>query len=156
MMLFRREAYLEIGGHESVSSSVLDDISLARQIKEKRLRWRVAYVADLISCRMYHSTMETIDGFTKNLFAVFDYRLLPFFFVFIWLFMMFLVPLVVLVVSLFGWLPLTQQTAIVSCLVLSISLWLIPYIEMRIPFFLAFLYPFTILANIGVDRKSVV
>jgi chlorobactene glucosyltransferase len=154
MMLFRREAYLEIGGHEGVSSSVLDDISLARQIKEKRLRWRVAYVADLISCRMYHSTKETIDGFTKNLFAVFDYRLLPFFFVFIWLFMMFLVPLVVLVVSLFGWLPLTQQTAIVSCLVLSILLWLIPYIEMRIPFLLAFLYPFTILANIGVAFRS--
>lgn len=154
MMLFRREAYLEIGGHESVSSSVVDDISLARQIKEKRLRWRVSYVADLISCRMYHSTQEAIDGFTKNLFAVFDYRLLPFFFVFIWLFVMFWEPLVVLVVSLFGWLPQTQQSAIVPCLVLSILLWLIPYFEMRIPFFLAFLYPFTILANIGVAFRS--
>ena len=156
MMLFRREAYLEIGGHESVSSSVVDDISLARQIKEKRLRWRVSYIADLISCRMYHSSREAIDGFTKNLFAAFDYRLLPFLFAFIWLFVMFWEPLVVLAVMISGGAPQAQRTAIVTCLALSLFLWLIPYCEMSIPFFLSFLYPFTILANIGVAFRSLV
>ena len=92
MMLFRREAYLAIGGHESVSSSVVDDMNLARRIKAERLRWRVSYIADLVSCRMYHSSQEAIAGFTKNLFAVFDYRLLPFLFTFIWLMVMFWEP----------------------------------------------------------------
>jgi chlorobactene glucosyltransferase len=154
MMLFRREAYLEIGGHENVSSSVVDDISLARRIKEKSLRWRVSYIADLISCRMYHSAQEAIDGFTKNLFAVFDYRLLPFLFVFIWLFIMFWEPLVVLAFSLIGGLFASQFSAIIACLILSNLLWLIPYIEMKIPFYLAFIYPFTILANLGVAFRS--
>jgi chlorobactene glucosyltransferase len=156
MMLFRREAYLAIGGHESVSSSVVDDMSLARQIKAKKLRWRVSYIADLVSCRMYHSSREAMDGFTKNLFAAFDYRLLPFLFAFIWLLVMFWEPLVVLAVLGSGLVTQAQPTAVVACLALSTLLWLLPYGEMRIPFFLAFLYPFTILANTGVAFRSLV
>jgi len=156
MMLFRREAYLAIGGHESISSSVVDDMSLARRIKAKSLSWRVSYIADLVSCRMYHSSREAIDGFTKNLFAAFDYRLLPFLFAFIWLMVMFWEPLIVLALMISGLVTQVQPTAIVACLALSILLWLIPFSEMSIPFFLAFLYPFTILANIGVAIRSLV
>jgi len=105
---------------------------------------------------MYHSSREAIDGFTKNLFAAFDYRLLPFFFVFIWLMVMFWEPLIVLAVMVSGLATKAQPTAIVTCLALSILLWLIPYSEMSIPFFLAFLYPFTILANFGVAIRSLV
>jgi chlorobactene glucosyltransferase len=156
MMLFRREAYLAIGGHESVSSSVVDDMSLARQIKTKQLRWRVSYIADLISCRMYHSSREAIDGFTKNLFAAFDYRLLPFIFAFIWLVVVFWEPLVVLGVMDSSLMSQGQPIAVVTSLALSILLWLIPYIEMRIPAILAFLFPFTILANTVVAFRSLV
>lgn len=156
LMLFRREAYLAIGGHESVSSSVVDDMSLARLIKAKRLRWRVSYIADLVSCRMYHSSREAIAGFTKNLFAAFDYRLLPFLFAYIWLLVMFWEPLIVLALMISSLVAQAQQTAIVACLALSLLLWLIPYGEMRIPFFLAFFYPFTILANIGVALRSLI
>ena len=155
-MLFRREAYLAIGGHESVSSSVVEDMSLARRIKAERLRWRVSYIADLVSCRMYHSSQEAIAGFTKNLFAVFDYSPLPFFFAFFWLMVMFWEPLIVLAVTISGLVTQAQPTAILICLALSILLWLIPYGEMSIPFFLAFLYPFTILANVGVAFRSLV
>jgi len=156
MMLFRREAYLAIGGHESISSSVVDDMSLARQIKAKRLSWRVSYIADLVSCRMYYSSREAFDGFTKNLFAAFDYRLLPFLFAFIWLMVMFWEPLIVLALMVSGRVTQAYPTAVAASLALSILLWLIPYIEMRIPFLLAFLYPFTILANFGIAFRSLV
>lgn len=156
MMLFRREAYLAIGGHESVSSSVVDDMSLARQIKANRLRWRVAYIADLVSCRMYHSSREAMDGFSKNLFPAFDHRLLPFLFVFIWLLVMFWEPLVVLALLLSGLVTQVQPTALVACLALSILLWLIPYREMRIPLHLAFTYPLTVIANCVVAIRSLI
>jgi chlorobactene glucosyltransferase len=154
MMLFRREAYLAIGGHESISASVVDDMSLARQIKARRLSWRVAYIADLVSCRMYHSSREAVEGFTKNLFAAFDYRLLPFLFAFIWLLVMFWEPLIVLAAMLSGLTAQAQPVALAACLTLSALLWLIPYREMGIPFFLAFLYPFTILGNLVVAFRS--
>lgn len=156
MMLFRREAYLAIGGHEGVGSSVVDDMSLARQIKANRLRWRVAHIADLITCRMYPSSREAIEGFTKNLFAAFDNRLLPFLFAFLWLLVMFWEPLIVLALFISGLVIQVQFAALAACLVLAILLWLIPYVEMSIPFFLAFLYPLTILANLGIALRSMV
>jgi len=154
VMLFRREAYLEIGGHECVISSVVDDISLTQKIIEKKLRWRVAHVSDLISCRMYHSSREAIDGFTKNLFAAFGHRLLPFLFVFLWLFVMFWEPLVLAALMVAGRADQTQPAAVAAAIGLSLLVWLIPYLEMGVPFYLAFLYPFTILANISVAFRS--
>jgi chlorobactene glucosyltransferase len=129
-------------------------MSLARQIKAKRLVWRVSYIADLVSCRMYQSSREAIDGFTKNLFAAFDYRLLPFLFAFIWLMVMFWEPLIVLAAMTTGLTVQAQPAAIAVCLGLSILLWLIPFNEMHIPSFLAFLYPITILANTVVAIRS--
>jgi chlorobactene glucosyltransferase len=156
LMLFRREAYLAIGGHASVGASIIDDLSLVRKIKSGRLLWRVAHVADLVSCRMYHTSREAVDGFTKNLFAVFGYRLIPFLLAFIWLLVMFWEPLIVLGIVGSGLVPQALAGTIEICLILSLLLWLIPYADMGIPFGLAFLYPFTILANVGVACRSLV
>jgi chlorobactene glucosyltransferase len=154
LMLFRREAYQAIGGHEGVSTSVVDDMSLVRGIISARLRWRVAHVADLVSCRMYHSSREAVDGFTKNLFAVFDYRLLPFLFAFLWLLVMFWEPLAVFGICLSGQVVHAQPAVPAACIAVSVSLWLIHYVNMGLPFGLAFLYPFTILTNVVVAFRS--
>jgi chlorobactene glucosyltransferase len=154
VMLFRREAYMAVGGHDVVSSSIVEDLMLARQIKAAGLRWRVAYVADMISCRMYHESSEAIKGFVKNLFAAFNFRLLPFLFVFIWLAVMFWEPLLILLLVIFEQAPQVQVSNLTVCLGLSILLWLIPYVEMGIPIGLAFLYPVTILANGVVAFES--
>jgi hypothetical protein len=69
---------------------------------------------------------------------------------------MFWEPLIVLAVMISGLASQAQPTAILTSLTLSILLWLIPYGEMSIPFFLALLYPFTILANIGIAFRSLV
>ena len=146
MMLFRREAYLTIGGHEDVSSSIVDDLELVGKIKSYGLRWRVIYIADLISCRMYRNSRDAFNGFTKNLFAAFDFRLLPFLFVFIWLAVMFWEPLIILILMVFGQMPNIQASYLSICIGLSIILWLLPYIYLGIPYGLAVLYPVTILA----------
>jgi chlorobactene glucosyltransferase len=153
-MLFRREAYLAIGGHQSVIDSMAEDMSLVRRIKSARLRWRVAHVADLVSCRMYHSGWEAIDGFTKNLFAVFDYRLLPYLFAFIWLMVMFWEPFIVMFMRIAGQASLSQPATIATCLALAVLLWLIHYINLGIPLGLARIYPFTILANMCIALRS--
>jgi chlorobactene glucosyltransferase len=154
LMLFRREAYDAIGGHDRVSASIVDDLMLARRIKAVGLRWRVAYIADLISCRMYPGSRPAVQGFVKNLFAAFDLRLLPFLFVFAWLAVMFWEPLIVLVLHLLGQAPLARPVALAACIGLSFLLWLVPYVELRLPPALAFLYPVTLLANEVVAFQS--
>ena len=66
-LLFKRSAYDKIGGHLSVKSSIIEDIHLARKIKENNLKLRLLDGVDLISCRMYSSMKDIIIGFSKNI-----------------------------------------------------------------------------------------
>jgi chlorobactene glucosyltransferase len=154
MMLFRRQAYQAIGGHEDIRASVIDDLTLARRIKAAGMRWRVAYIADLIQCRMYAGGWAAFHGFTKNLFAAFDFRLLGFSFGFSWLAVLFWEPLIVFVLLIIGRAPQARVGELVICIVLSTLLWLIPYWAQGVPLALAFVYPMTILANEAAAFQS--
>jgi chlorobactene glucosyltransferase len=154
MLLFRRQAYEAIGGHGRLGLSIVDDLSLARQIKAAGLRWRVFHVADLISCRMYPNSREAFHGMVKNLFAAFGFRLLPYSFVFIWLAVMFWEPLIVLGLLFLGQAPQARANELAACIGISLLLWLLPYLELGVPIRLAFLYPLTILATEVVAFQS--
>ena len=67
-LLVETDAYFSVGGHRAVGPSVLEDVSLARNIKrggERNIRLR--YAPDALSARMYANTGEMIEGWTKNL-----------------------------------------------------------------------------------------
>ena len=64
---FRRTAYDAIGGHEAVRDNVLEDVTLARLAKTRKLRLRMAEGNHLIGCRMYRSWTEVRDGYAKNI-----------------------------------------------------------------------------------------
>jgi chlorobactene glucosyltransferase len=66
--LIRRRAYDALGGHEAQKASVVDDIRLGYRCKRAGFRCGVALALDAVSVRMYHGLLETIDGFTKNLY----------------------------------------------------------------------------------------
>lgn len=72
--LVTRAAYKAAGGHESLRDAVIDDVALGRLLRRRGYR-TVAIRADAhISVRMYHGLREIIRGFSKNSFAIFDYR----------------------------------------------------------------------------------
>ena len=150
VMLFRREAYQASGGHASVRSSIVDDLSLSRRVAALGLRWRVVTAADLVSCRMYRSGEEAIAGFAKNLFAAFAYRLLPFLFVYLFLGYVFWHPLFLLAWKMFGGVPAPGTAELILCLGLALLVWLVPYLELGVPASLAYLYPLTILVVVIV------
>ena len=146
MLLFRRSAYDAIGGHAAVCASIAEDMALAKRIKALGYRWRVMDATGHISCRMYRNGREAYAGFCKNLFAAFDSRLLPYIFVWIWLVVMFWVPPVVLVASFLGLIPEAPAVPILVCMGLSLMVWLIPYQRLSLPWYLAALYPITVMA----------
>jgi chlorobactene glucosyltransferase len=74
-MLFRSSAYEAIGGHESVKNNIVEDVWLARKIKEHGLRLRAADGGSIVSCRMYTRWSEVWEGFSKNIFAGFNFSL---------------------------------------------------------------------------------
>ncbi len=67
-MLFRRSAYEQIGGHRSVADQVVEDVELARRVKENGLKLRYLLGLNLAAVRMYSSWAALWEGWTKNLY----------------------------------------------------------------------------------------
>jgi len=72
-MMFGRKAYEEIGGHESVKDAIVEDVWLARKIKEHGLQLIVADGQEMFRVRMYRNFNEIWNGFSKNIFAGFEF-----------------------------------------------------------------------------------
>jgi chlorobactene glucosyltransferase len=154
-ILFRRPAYDTIGGHAAVRQEVLDDVRLAQRVKASSLLWRLVDGRTRIRCRMYRSSSEVVEGFSKNLFAVFGHRLLTFAFVWLWTGLAFWVPLVVWFLSLVGvQLSASTLTLAAVAIVESLVLWAAFYARFGYPLYLVPLYPLTILVFVAIAVRS--
>ncbi len=71
MMMFDAKVYHENLWHQLVKSSPVEDIALSRLIKRKRLPMTTLLGTNDVSCRMYGSYKEAINGFSKNVTAFF-------------------------------------------------------------------------------------
>jgi cellulose synthase/poly-beta-1,6-N-acetylglucosamine synthase-like glycosyltransferase len=70
-ILVERDAYFSVGGHRAVGDSVLEDVALARNIKRGPRVIRFRYAPEALSTRMYRTTSEMVEGWTKNLALLF-------------------------------------------------------------------------------------
>ncbi|WP_437206683.1 glycosyltransferase [Planctomicrobium sp. SH664] len=71
-MLFRRSAYDDIGGHESVRTEFVEDMQLARNIKSRDHTLKVALAAELTQTRMFGSLGEVYRGWSRILYGSVD------------------------------------------------------------------------------------
>lgn len=70
-LLVERDAYFSVGGHRAVGMNILEDVALARNIKRGPRAIRFRYAPEAVSTRMYRSTSEMMEGWTKNLALLF-------------------------------------------------------------------------------------
>jgi chlorobactene glucosyltransferase len=71
-MLFRRSAYEAVGGHEAVRGHLVDDVALARALRERGEKVRNRNGRGWVVCRMYEDAAGVWEGFSKNLRAGFE------------------------------------------------------------------------------------
>ncbi len=69
-MLFRREAYDKLGGHQAVRDKIVEDYTLARMMKKSGMRLRMVTAMDALGVRMYASLGEIWRGWRKNFYTV--------------------------------------------------------------------------------------
>lgn len=72
--LFRREAYLSVGGYESLRMEVLDDVRMGWKIKRAGFRQRVAFGPGLVRIRWFHGALSVVRLVEKNGFACYRFR----------------------------------------------------------------------------------
>ena len=70
-ILVERDAYFSVGGHRAIGKDILEDVALARNIKRGPRIIRFRYAPEALSTRMYATTSEMIEGWTKNLSLLF-------------------------------------------------------------------------------------
>jgi chlorobactene glucosyltransferase len=144
-MLFRKDPFVRMGGFAAVRQSAIDDLALGRLTVARGYRWRLADATRTVSCRMYRSAREVYEGFSKNLFAGFDYRLLPFIVAWLWLLTVFLLPVVILLSALAGFaVPASGLSWSAVQVILAVALFSICCRRFALPLYLALCYPATI------------
>src|SRR4030067_1521717 len=73
-MLFKKDVYKKIGGHKSIRSEMLEDIKISKRVKKMGYRFMIFDGRNNVYCRMYKSFREIVKGYSRVLFAVFDYK----------------------------------------------------------------------------------
>ena len=71
-MLFRRNSYNTIGGHRALAGEVVEDLALARRIKEGGFRLRYVLGIDAVNLQMYANLEALWEGWSKNWFLGLD------------------------------------------------------------------------------------
>jgi len=74
-LLFRRDSYRLLGGHEALRDHLVEDIAFGRRVAARTgdgMRLVNADGIDLLRCRMYAGFADLWEGFSKNLRPVFE------------------------------------------------------------------------------------
>ena len=156
-MLFRRAAFEAIGGYEAVRDHVVDDVMLGRRIIQYGFTWRLMDGTRHVSCRMYHGFWQAVDGFTKNIFAFFDYRLSLFVIAWAWMAVVFLAPAFVVAAQVVDLPSIAYPYPLAQAAVFeSLLLWGLAYHRFRFPLYLVFLYPLSFGLFVLIALRSLV
>lgn len=100
-MLFKRSAYEKIGGHTAVKNALVEDVWLGRKIKEHGLKLVAEDGQEIVSVRMYRNFIDIWNGFSKNIFAGFEFSTLTLFFINLMYVLLFFLPFVLFIFALF-------------------------------------------------------
>jgi chlorobactene glucosyltransferase len=154
-LLFRREAYEGIGGHAAVRDDAVDDLALARRAVAAGLTVRLADGHERVRCRMYEGAREVWEGLSKNLYAAFGYRALALLFVWLWLAVVFLQPVVVLACYVVGS-GITGRSVVLALAAVgeALLLWGLHHRRFGYRLWWAALYPWTMAWMVGVALSS--
>lgn len=96
-MLFKRKAFEKIGGYESIKNNMVDDVWIARKIKEYKLRLIVADGKKILDCRMYESFRDIWEGFSKNIYSGLGYNIFLAFIIILLYLILFIFPFIFLI-----------------------------------------------------------
>ena len=132
--LVRTSAYQKLGGFDSLRMEILEDLTLARRVKQAGLGQRVAFAPGMVSVHWAPGAAGVVRVMTKNLFAICDFRVLAMLFAALWLTVFCLGPVVWLA------LPATRTPATLALAAIAV-LYVVSRRHSRISAWYALLFP---------------
>jgi glycosyltransferase involved in cell wall biosynthesis len=126
--LLRTDAYQKLGGFDALRMEILEDLTLARKVKLAGLRQRVATAPGMVTLHWAAGALGVVNVMTKNLFAIFRFRIALVFLACLWLVIFCLGPVIFIALAITrvpGLLSLASITALyaLSARHSKISVW---------------------------------
>jgi chlorobactene glucosyltransferase len=121
-ILFKMEVYKKIGGHKSIKVKILEDIHISKLVKRYGYNFMLFDGSKNIHCRMYRSFSELIRGFSKFMFAAFDYNIFTIAVVIFLISALFLFPFILLPLGflIFNWPKIITNLIIVQIITIFV------------------------------------
>ncbi len=69
-LLFPRDEYWRIGGHQAVKNHVVEDIQMGIEVAKRGGRHIAVDLSPVVSCRMYRTVASAWHGLSKSIYAV--------------------------------------------------------------------------------------
>lgn len=156
-MLFKKEVYEKIGGHQSVKNEILEDIHIAKQVKRHGFKFMIFDGKNNFYCRMYKNLNEVIRGYSKVLAAAFDYNLAIQSTVTVLVFLFFLIPFVALPVSVFliEW-PSLIIDLLIAQVGIILAMRILQVIRFKNRFIDIFLFPVSVIYLLFISVHSLI
>jgi len=145
-MLIRENLYSGIGGHAAVKDKIVEDMEIARLIKNSGKKIITLLGGELISCHMYTGLNDSMNGFTKNFYAGFNIHRYSFIALVSILFIVFLGPLI---------LVLEELLYIYPILIIFINRLSVSLISRQSPTYNILLHPIQMLLMMIIGIRSV-
>ena len=145
-ILWDRETYFSIGGHQQVADSVVEDMELARKAKQKN-KIITLLGGNVIFCRMYSSFPDAFKGFSKNFYPGFNLNPIIFICFVVLLFFLFAISSV---------LALTDSNYLIVVMLIVLSRILISQMSHQNLFLNVILHPIQMILMFVVGINSVV
>lgn len=150
-MIFDKESYKKINGHEAVKGKIVEDIELSKLAKKQGLKTAMYNLSDIVSCRMYTNFKEAFFGLSKSYFPLFGMRLIPSIFVWIWVLVLSFSPFYVLAFYRSFHMKMFAGFSIIETLLI----WFIVAVKFKLPKETPLYYPIISLSNSIIGFSSI-
>jgi chlorobactene glucosyltransferase len=154
---FTRSTYDDIGGHEAVRGHVVEDVELSKAAKRKQKKILTLPGTHTVFCRMYTSSRDVWEGFTKNLFGLTGYSLSIFTLVTLLCFIACVAPYLVVMLHFLGFfISPALQILCYTAIMLNTIMRLLLHIRMRHPLINIITHPVGIFITLCIGINSVI
>lgn len=146
-MFWKREVYVNSGGHLSVKDKIVEDIEIGKFLKNKGYRINLLRGGKLISCRMYRSFRNAVNGFTKNAYPSANNSAVIFFLSLVLLSVSYLLPLILFY---------RNTYFLILLMIIILQRIILSFMTKENIFFEIFIYPVQIIAMVYIAIRSYV
>lgn len=145
---FTREAYRQLGGHETVKNELVEDTVLARLAKKNKIKILTTAGTDAVFSRMYKNANEVWHGFSKNFYGLAGYNNIVFFGIILSMLIAFVSPY-------FLWMISSIRTLAIVAIDINILIRVLISIKYKHPFWVSILlHPISMLYAVIIGLNS--